>query len=223
MGLVGDFISGVGNALSGAVKAVGSFVGKVGSVITDKAKLFLGLGETVFKAVVEIVRIIAQILGIVDEDTTPEELGAKAEKAEKTRDDFESNEAYLNYLQDEVELEPGELDNVSEDQLNAYKAVGASLMTEVISEKVQVNIDDSMWIVSSLKKLSPELVVSMIKKFDEYGQSTKVFEKFVDKDLKGKENGDAFDAIFDAFKATYPNKPESELEKQVDDLQRKGE
>ena len=155
---VSSFVSGVGSALS----AVGSAICRgVSSLCTAIAGTTLGgaIGGVVSKLVAtigvafppleiinaiiivaSIVSKIAEALGLKEkEKDEPDELAMKAEKSDKKPEDFDSTEAYIKHLQEEIELtdeEKDKLKNMDEEKRSAYRATGTYLYTKYINEKL---------------------------------------------------------------------------------------
>ncbi len=159
---VSSFVSGVGSAISSGLSAVGSAICRgVSSLCTAIAGTSLGgaIGGVVSKLVAtigvafppleiinaiiivaDIVSKIAQALGLKEKDKDePDELAMKAEKSDQKPEDFDSTEAYIKHLQEDIQLsdeEKEELNNMDEEKRSAYRATGAYLYTKGINEKL---------------------------------------------------------------------------------------
>lgn len=136
-GLIGAAFSAVGSFISGAVSAIGS---GIASFATTAFNIIKGLNvenlSGIINAIGQVITAIAQILGIVTEDT-PEELGAKAMQSDKSLEDFDNDaEAYIKYLKEEIELDREKFDNMSETEKLGCSMIGISLETKAIEEKV---------------------------------------------------------------------------------------
>lgn len=93
------FFSSIGSAISGALSTAGRVVsglvsglaGSIGGAISKLAPniikpfLGLGIGEILIavQIIVTVIGAIANILGVKEENESPEEIGMKAEQAEK--------------------------------------------------------------------------------------------------------------------------------------------
>lgn len=143
---------GLFSALGTAISAVGSFIGgcasNIGAVIGGFAKGVVGvvskipgIGSLITVAevigfIAKVIHAIADMLGIKSEDD-PEVLGAKAEQAEKTIDDFDGDvEAYIRYLKEEIALDKEKFDQMTPEEKLGCKAVGLSLETKAVEKKL---------------------------------------------------------------------------------------
>ena len=171
MGWLGSAISSIGSALSSVGHAIcrgvsslctaiagTSLGGAIGGVVS---KLVATIGVAfppleIINAIIivaDIVSKIAQALGLKEKDKDePDELAMKAEKSDKKPEDFDSTEAYIKHLQEEIELsdeEKDKLKNMDEEKRSAYRATGTYLYTKCINEKLGFD-------TTGLKK--PELI-----------------------------------------------------------------
>lgn len=157
-----SFLSSVGSFISSGLSAIGSAICRgVSSLCTAIAGTSLGgaIGGAVSKIVAAIgvafpplevinaiiivafiVSEIAERLGIKEkEKDEPDELAMKAEKSDKKPEDFDSTEAYIKHLQEEIKLtdeEKEELKNMDDEKRSAYRATGTYLYTKCINEKL---------------------------------------------------------------------------------------
>jgi len=155
---VGNFFSSITSGLS----AVGNAICRgVSTLCTAIAGTSLGgaIGGAVSKLVatigiafpaIEIINAITVIASIVSkisealglkriDENEPDKLAMKAEKPDKKPDDFDSTEAYIKHLQDEIQLtdeDKEELKNMDDEKRSAYRATGTYLYTKCINEKL---------------------------------------------------------------------------------------
>lgn len=160
---VGSFFSSVGSAISSGLSALGNaFSSGLSSLCSAIGGTALGqaIGGAVAKLTgiigvaipginilqivilaVQIVSKIAESLGLKEkEKDEPEELAMKAENenAKKT-EDFDSTEAYIKHLQEDIELskeEKEKLRNMSPEERAAYHMTGTYLYLKGINEKL---------------------------------------------------------------------------------------
>ena len=92
-----------------------------------------------------IVSVVAEILGLKDEEETPEELGMKAEIAEKKPEDFESVDQYIEYLREEVSIDKKELEELSDEDRVKYLAIGTAITIKGIEEKYKMDMPVDFW------------------------------------------------------------------------------
>lgn len=148
---IGSALSSVGHAICRGVSSLCTAIagtslgGAIGGVVS---KLVATIGVAfppleIINAIIivaDIVSKIAQALGLKEKDKDePDELAMKAEKSDQKPEDFDSTEAYIKHLQEDIQLsdeEKEELNNMDEERRSAYRATGAYLYTKCINEKL---------------------------------------------------------------------------------------
>ena len=135
--LIGEFFEGIGNALHSAVDALTGVVKEIGNAIeglcqkiggegimliglTAMSILIPGIGIPELLTVIQIVAEVAKLLGVNKGEDSPEELGMKAEIADKKPEDFDSISEYIDYLNEQVSLEEGASENLSPEEKAKY-------------------------------------------------------------------------------------------------------
>lgn len=216
---VGRICSGIAGALGGTALggAISSFVTKIGLVIPG-----LDIISAIFM-IVDIVCKISEALGIKDKDKDePDELAMKAEKDDKTPEDFESTEAYIKHLQEDIQLskeEKEKLDNMSPEERAAYRATGTYLYAKACNEKLGFDttglknpelVGLTVEVLADLSKiqniLSPSEFVVYNKCLQANGMGMKEFSDYLHNrstDLKTDEK--VQNALIDAMKEITPN------------------
>lgn len=170
--------SGIGSFFSGVCSCIGGAISGVASALSGA----LGLAGTLISGVVcGIIKGIAAILGIGKENEKPEELGLKAEKAERNLEEFDSFEEYKEYL-DGIELTDEDLEKLNDpEKKEAYTMVGTGVYLQGINEHYGMNI-------------TPETFVKLANLGVKNPEDAKVFldkckEKGISPDLDGLANG----------------------------------
>ena len=155
---VSSFVSGVGSALSSVGHAICRGVSSLCTAIAGTAlggaiggvvsKLVATIGVAfppleIINAIIIVASIVSKIAEALDvkekDKDEPDELAMKAEKDDKKPEDFDSTEAYIKHLQEEIELsdeEKEKLKNMDDEKRSAYRATGTYLYTKCINEKL---------------------------------------------------------------------------------------
>ena len=148
---VGSALSSVGSAICRGVSSLctaiagtslGGAISGVVSKLVEKVGVAFPPLEIINAIIIvaDIVSKIAQAIGIKDnEKDEPDELAMKAEESDKKPEDFDSTEAYIRHLQEEIKLsdeEKDKLKNMDEEKRSAYRATGIYLYTKCINEKL---------------------------------------------------------------------------------------
>ena len=123
--------------------AIGSFIGSIATTIGPTIAAFaksavgiitkLKLTDTI-PLVANVIHIVADVLKIKTDDNS-EMLGARAMESQKSLDDFNSAEAYINYLKDNISIDKEKIREFSEEKRMACNAVGMTIETKAIEEK----------------------------------------------------------------------------------------
>ena len=155
------FLSAIGGALSAAISTVGGAIGtalsgagtflvgvvaKIGPVLSEYAGRFLSviakIPEIDLPTLIKLVDIAGKLISAIGEllginsDEDMETLGAKAAQAEKTIDDFDDTQAYIEYLKNEIKLDQEKFNQMSEAEKMGCKAAGIALETKAVEEKI---------------------------------------------------------------------------------------
>lgn len=228
MGWFGSAVSAIGGALSSVGSAIcsgisslcsgigGSFFSGIGTLATSLILPGLGLPELLLgiQIISAIVSAIAEILGIKQEEETPEELGMKAEQAEKKPEDFDSTEAYIEYLRNEVSVDKEKLENLSEEEKVKYGAIGGAIYIKGIEEKYGIEAPAEFWTTVANFDMKGEEVKQYIDSCKANGITNM---KDVSDYIKGvaPESGTkpevVSNSIMDALKKNNPEATEEEL------------
>lgn len=232
--MFGGFISSVGSALSavgGAIcSGISSVCSAIGGALFSGASGIAALTATVFgpalalpgiveiliavQAVCAIVGFIAEALGLKDKEETPEELGMKAEMAEKKPEDFDSISAYIEYLRNDIELDKKKVEQLSDEDRVKYAAIGSGLYIKGIEEKYGIEAPGEFWRDVADLQLKGEEVKAYIETFKANGmESMKDMSDYI----RGiyPESGTAprlvSQSMTDALKKIYPELSEDEI------------
>ena len=212
MSLLGAAIA-VGTAIAGAVVAGLSTIGGVavsaGVAISAFAKMAVAVIATripdivrVLKAIEAasaVIQFISEMLGKKMEDD-PEELGYKAMHAEKKKEDFDDIDEYIDYLNNEIQIDKEEMKKMTPEEKAACQVVGSAIQCVSISKELGINIEPENYadigLIASNEKIQSYLgnteemsrnILKLITALKEYG----VFDlKEVDDYLNNKGDFD---------------------------------
>lgn len=160
-----EFISTIGSGLGGFAKTALEIVGKLPIPGLDIVN--------VITTIANIIHNIIEFLGIKSEDSA-EVLGAKAQQCEKTIDDFDSVEDYIKYLKEEITLDMDKFEALSKEERLGCQAMGLTLETKAIEEKMEVKIPEEGWAMMAKMDaagvaVEAKDVVEIIKSLKEQG------------------------------------------------------
>lgn len=228
MGLFGAICSGISSIGSAICSGIGSICSSIGGALFTGAGgiaalatgiigtiLSPGLGEILLAihVICKVVSSIAEALGLKNEEESPEELGMKAEEADKKPEDFDTTEAYIEYLRNEVEIDKNKLENLKEEDKIKYGAIGSAIYIKGIEEKYGMSMPAEFWTTVADLKMDGKEVKAYIDNFKEHDiNDMSDMVGYVKRDLEeGKDRGKISDAMIDALKELNPDASEDEL------------
>lgn len=220
--LVVDSLSGLARTIGDGIKAICDKIGTDGMLLIGSIALSLiipGFGLPEILTLIQIVGEVAKSFHVGGEDS-PEELGMKTEIADKKPDDFETTEEYLKYLNEEVNLDPSEVKNLTPEDRAKYGLIGASLDIKALQEKYHIELSPEFLRDVTIMKMPGEEVGTYTKTFAEKG-ITKM------QDMTDYLRGNAVDSekstisssMLDTMRTLYPELSEDELESKLSDME----
>lgn len=226
---VSRICSGIAGVLGGTSlgNAISSFVTKIGVAIPG-----LNIISAII-AVASIVCTIAEVLGLKKEkEDEPDELAMKAEKDDMKPEDFDSTEAYIKHLQEDVTLtkeEKEKLDKMSPEERSAYRATGTYLYTKAINEKLGFDttglknpelVGISAEILADLNKIQQKISPSDFVVYSKHLQSNGVNMKQFSDYLHNRSENLTVDkkvrnTLVDAIKELNPDITKAEINQKL--------
>lgn len=144
-------------------------------VLAEKYPSIAEFAQMIDKAA-DIMGDVLYALGIT---TDPADvLGAKIAQSDKGIDEFDSVEAYITYLKNEIELDKEKFDALSTEQRVAYSITGMAVEASAIGEKLGIEIPaDAVELVAKIAEIGKIAVeakemISLISKLKDEGVST---------------------------------------------------
>lgn len=230
MGFFSSVVSGVSNALSAAGSfisgAVSSLSSSIGGAISRLApnivKPFLGLGIGEILTAIQVISIvigaIANILGVKEENESPEEIGMKAEEAEKQGikpENFDSYQEYINCIRKEIQIDKNKLDNLSAEDKIKYGVVGSAILVKGIEEKEKFEIPAEFVSEIGRQNLSIEETRQYIKEFKSENLQLKDFTTYLKGTTEDKIYEKVGNAIESSIRALNPDISEQDLDNKI--------
>lgn len=214
---IGSTCSAIGGALFTGTRGIGTLAtGLVGSIVAVTLPEIL----IAIQVIGTIVSAVAEALGLKNKEETPEELGMKAEEAEKKPEDFESTEAYVEYLRKEVEVDKEKLNNLKDEDKIKYAAIGSSLYIKTIEEKYDMKMPAEFWTTVADLKMDGNQVKEYINSFKKHNiEDMSDMAGYIKNDLQdGKDKGKISEAMIDALKEINPELSENDLYDKLNNL-----
>lgn len=160
--------SAIGGFISGCVGAVANVCSSIGGAVASGISVLVATIAPHLATIVQIVTTIAQVLGILNKDDNPEDLGEAMRKSDKKPEDFDSINDYIAHLREEIKSGKIVLDEDKTDlQKNIDTALGAGLSIKAIDEKYNLQTSPEFWVFGAKKfekgKLNTDEIHSMLK------------------------------------------------------------
>ena len=222
IGVIIGAISAVGAALTAAVSTAGpalmSMAANMKTLILGGGSL--GLSDVLF--IVKSIMKIAKILGIINDETPSEELGAKAILAEMQPEDFEDTQKYIEYLKDEVDLDKDKLKNKSEEEILVYKVLGSGIALKGVEESIGVTFSPIFLEAASKSNLSSNEILNIAKVCGNSGMTTTLMvDGYMENKISLEERMSIGDIIIDGLKEVNPSMDLNTLEDKLVEMELK--
>lgn len=144
--------SAIGSVCSAVCSAVSSVCSSIGGAIMGGIGSLAPVISPWLSVAVAVISVLAEIFTEKPKEEKPEELGMKAEQADKKPEDFDSINEYIEYLRQEIKVDAAKLENLSEEERMKYQAVGLGLYVKNIEEKQGMKLDPAFL------KVVPEMI-----------------------------------------------------------------
>lgn len=149
---MGWLSSAIGSVCSAVCSAVSSVCSSIGGAIMGGIGSLAPVISPWLSIAVAVISVLAEIFTEKPKEEKPEELGMKAEQADKKPEDFDSINEYIEYLRQEIKVDAAKLENLSEEERMKYQAVGLGLYVKNIEEKQGMKLDPAFL------KVVPEMI-----------------------------------------------------------------
>lgn len=165
-------LSAIGGMLTTAFSAMGGAVLSTGGILLDAINRGLPMVEKIF----DIALAVGKGVGLFSPEQSEcdmYELGMRAERAVDEgvhSEQFDSNQAYIDHLREEIELGKEDLDKLDklsgEDKLK-YACIGSAVTIAGIKEKFEIDIPETFWLASTDVGIGPEQIKPMLDVFEQ--------------------------------------------------------
>lgn len=209
------------------MSAVGAFAkdlvtGPIPGITPNIKSIVLG---KILTLVIDVISAVADALTEKPKEETPEEIGLKAETADKKPEDFDSINDYIEYLRNDIKVDEERLKEMDEKERATYAAIGAGLYVKQVEEKYNVDLPPEFWrSTAELRnegKISEEMPSDLIEFMKEHGiESGATFSDYLSGKLGigSEDQQKMYDALKDTYRKEYPDATDSELNTKINTL-----
>ena len=204
--------SSVGSAISSAASAIGDTFSKMATKLADVALPQL-------KIISIIVEVIGTLLGVLNPDEKVDELGDRAVRSDKTPEDFDTTQEYMDYLREEVPFDKDEFDKLSKEEKLARSAIGSSIAMKAINDKKGFEVTPQTWLTLAKLHQSGGLKDAKAEEFDSILDSFKDEQKDLQDYVKGEldptKELEVGDKLVEMYQELEPTLSKDDIDKKV--------
>lgn len=212
------FWSSVSSLVSSACSVIGSVASKIGSEIAGAATSIANLGVSLAEKVGEAIKNVGISLGVIRPEDNLEELGEKAMLSEKTPDDFNSINEYIEHLRDDVVIDKEKFDSLSDVEKLARSSIGASITLKGINAKLDTVVSPSFMATVAAQDLDAKEIIGTIKAYKEKSLSTDHYSLYLKDELSIDESHKHGSALVEAYRKLEPELTTEQIEDKVMEL-----
>ncbi|MDM1697262.1 hypothetical protein HX099_11430 [Thiopseudomonas alkaliphila] len=165
-------LSTVGAAIGSACSAIGGAVLSTGGVLLDA----ISRGLPVVEKICDIALAVGKGVGLFSPEQSEcdmYELGMRAERSVEEgvhSEQFDSNQAYIDHLREEIELgkeDLDKLDKLSDEDKLKYACIGSAVTIAGIKEQFKIDIPETFWLASIDVGIGREQIKPMLDVFEQ--------------------------------------------------------
>jgi len=159
VGTVGSAIVGIGSQIASAISSALPSIGSTISSWVDKLSTCLG---SIVEAVITAVEVVGKLLGIIPQEMSVEELGARAmDNPELEADDFETYDEYIKALV-EAEFDKEIIEKATDGEKAAFALGGTVISSIATEEKLRMSIPIDFWVNCTKGNMSGENMLDLL-------------------------------------------------------------
>lgn len=172
IGLISGALSIVSSAIGTACSAIGGAVISTGRIMIDA----ISRGLPVVDKICDVALTVGKGLGLFapgQNKSDMYELGMRAERAVDAgvySEQFDSNQAYIDHLREEIELgkeDLDKLDKLSDEDKLKYACIGSAVTIAGIKEQFKIDIPETFWLASIDVGIGREQIKPMLDVFEQ--------------------------------------------------------
>lgn len=229
---IGEVVGAICSGISAICSGIGgTFMGGISTFATSLVGITMTMPEIgVLLLICQTVCKVAEILAEKPEEEKPEELAVMAEEAELKPENFDSVTDYIAYLRGQVKENKEQIEQkieamkMDEEKLAPYQAIGCSLYSKQLNEKLGLELSPEFWKTVVEKKnsgkMSEKVISEYVANMSEHGiKNGDALTNFVEGKTKdANERFSVYDTMKEAYRIENPNLSENELNEKIKEL-----
>ena len=189
----------------------------VGPMLAKYVPIMLDtLGKNLPK-VINTIEAISVASNVLTPRDNANELGAKAMIAEKTPEDFDKINDYINYLRNDITLDT---ESLSQDPVDCAirLAVGGTIALKGVNEALDADVSIPFLKSVSTLDLTPSVILSVIKSYQQNSLNLDDLDNYLHDKLSLAQANKHSDALVNAYQLANPNMDLEQVEDAVINL-----
>ena len=219
MGWFGSACSAVGSFVSSVGSAISSAASSIGGALANVANKFVELAGPKIEIIALIIEAVGAILGVLKPEEKVEDLGDRAVRSDKTPEDFDTTQEYMDYLREEVPFDKDEFDKLSKEEKLARSAIGSSIAMKAINDKKGFEVTPQTWLTLAKLHQSGGLKDAKAEEFDtilnNFKDNQKDLENYVKGELEPIKEIEVGDKLVEMYQDLEPNLSKDDINEKV--------
>lgn len=199
------------------ITTITKIASSIGPMIAKYAPMVIEIVGKNLPKVVNTVEAISLVADVLKPNESADELGAKAMAAEKTPEDFEQINDYIDYLRNDVEIDE---ENLSTDAVDVItrQAVGVAIAVKGIGQALEADVSIPFLNAISELDIDPTVVVALVKSYESSGLNSDDVQKYLGDSLSIEDTHRHSNVFVNAYQTVNPTMSVEEAEDAVMDL-----
>lgn len=199
------------------ITTITKIASSIGPMIAKYAPMVIEVVGKNLPKVVNTVEAISLVADVLKPNERADELGAKAMAAEKTPEDFEQINDYIDYLRNDVIIDE---ENLSTDAVDVItrQAVGVAIAVKGMGQALEADVSIPFLNAISELDIDPTVVIALVKSYESSGLNSDDVQKYLGNSLSIEDTHRHSNVFVNAYQTANPTMSVEEAEDAVMDL-----
>ncbi|HAS6333979.1 TPA: hypothetical protein I7245_08085 [Vibrio vulnificus] len=199
------------------ITTITKIASSIGPMIAKYAPMVIEVVGKNLPKVVNTVEAISLVADVLKPNERADELGAKAMAAEKTPEDFEQINDYIDYLRNDVIIDE---ENLSTDAVDVItrQAVGVAIAVKGMGQALEADVSIPFLNAISELDIDPKVVIALVKSYESSGLNSDDVQKYLGDSLSIEDTHRHSNVFVNAYQTANPTMSVEEAEDAVIDL-----
>lgn len=199
------------------ITTITKIASSIGPMIAKYAPMVIEVVGKNLPKVVNTVEAISLVADVLKPNERADELGAKAMAAEKTPEDFEQINDYIDYLRNDVIIDE---ENLSTDAVDVItrQAVGVAIAVKGMEQALEADVSIPFLNAISELDIDPTAVIALVKSYESSGLNSDDVQKYLGNSLSIEDTHRHSNVFVNAYQTANPTMSVEEAEDAVMDL-----